>query len=209
MSANAKTVSHAVAVLSLPTKVALLITYVMGIVKAMTGNPSFPNPTPTLAAISAALADLQAAETAALTRARGTAVTRNEKRATLIALLVQLKAYVQAQADADVEHGASIIASAGLAVRKPITHAPRTFAARPGPTSGTVKLVTEVAARRASYEWQYSTYGGKTWLEATPTLRAQTTLTGLPAGTTAQFRYRSVTKTGTSDWSAPTSLMVL
>jgi hypothetical protein len=209
MSANAKTVSRAVAVLGLPTKVALLITYVQGIVTAMTGNPSFPNPTPALAAISAALATLQTAETAALTRARGTAVTRNEKRATLVALLVQLRAYIQAQADAAVEHGASIIASAGIAVRRPISHGPHTFGAKPGPTSGTVKLVAEVAARRASYEWQYSTDGGKTWLEATPTLRSSTTISGLPAGTAVLFRYRAVTTTGTTDWSAPTSLMVL
>ena len=43
-----------------------LISYAQGIVTRMTGNPSFPAPVPTLAAVTAALADLQTAETAAL-----------------------------------------------------------------------------------------------------------------------------------------------
>jgi hypothetical protein len=39
-------------------------------------------------------------------------------------------------------------------------------------------------------------------------MQAKTTITGLQAGSTVQFRYRSVTKTGASDWSAPVSLIV-
>jgi len=64
------------------------------------------------------------------------------------------------------------------------------------------------AARRASYLWGYSTDGGKTWAEVGPTLQAKTTVSGLPAGTTVQFRYRGVTKTGAADWSQPISLLV-
>jgi hypothetical protein len=44
----------------------------------MTGNPTFPTPNPPLTAVSGAVNTLQAAETAALTRATGTVATRNE-----------------------------------------------------------------------------------------------------------------------------------
>jgi len=60
---------RSVAVLKLPTKIQVLITYAHGIATALTNNPSFPTLTPTLATLSAAIADLQTAETAALARA--------------------------------------------------------------------------------------------------------------------------------------------
>ena len=54
----------------------------------------------------------------ARTKGAGHHPPTNEKRVVLVALLQQLKSYVQTSADANVENGASIIASAGLAVRK-------------------------------------------------------------------------------------------
>jgi hypothetical protein len=87
-------------------------------------------------------------------------------------------------------------------------HKPRTFAAVQGPTSGSVKLVAASAARRASYEWQYSTDGGKTWVAVPSTLRAQTSVSGLTAGATVSFRYQSLTKAGEGDWSQPISVIV-
>src|SRR5579875_3346479 len=109
MPNTSKIVHHAVVSLNLPTQVPALVNDTRGIVKAMTGNPAFPNPTPTLAAITTAADDLQAAATAALTRAKGTVAIRNEKHTALVQLLVQLKAYIQARADANPENGASII----------------------------------------------------------------------------------------------------
>jgi hypothetical protein len=41
-----------------------------------------------------------------------------------------------------------------------------------------------------------------------PTLQARTTVSGLQTGSTALFRYRSVTKTGATDWSGTVSLVV-
>jgi hypothetical protein len=71
-----------------------------------------------------------------------------------------------------------------------------------------VKLVVPSAARRASYEWQYSTDGGKTWIEIPQTLQARTTLGGLTALTTVEFRYRAVIKGGAADWSPPLTYVV-
>ena len=85
---------------------------------------------------------------------------------------------------------------------------PRVFSAVQGAVNGTAKLVTASAGPRASYEWQYSVDGGKTWVAALATLQAKTTVTGLTSGTTVEFRYLAVTRTGQGDWSAPVSLLV-
>jgi hypothetical protein len=199
---------RSVAILKLPLKVPALIQYVQNIVKAMTANAAFPTPTPPLAEVTAAITALNTAETATLTRVTGAVATRNAARIALLALLQQLKGCIQTAADANVENATPIIESAGIAVRKAPVRPPRVFNATAGPTTGSVKLVAAAAARRASYEWETSADGGKTWVPAPPTLQAKTTVLGLAAGTTVQFRYRAVTKTGGGDWSQPVSLLV-
>jgi hypothetical protein len=208
ITATSKSPRRSTATLSLPRRVPALIVYTQGIVTRMTGNPSFPNPVPTVAAISTVLGELQSAETAALARTKGAVATRNEKRAALVSLLQQLRAHVQAMADADPANGPSLIQSAGMAVRKTATHHARVFAARQGAVSGEAKVVAATTARRAAYEWQYSTDGGKTWITTPTTLQAKTTVAGLLPGSTVQFKYRAVNKTGEGDWSQPVSLMV-
>ena len=185
-----------------------LITYARAVVTAMTANPHFPAPVPALTAVTAATDDLQLAETAALTRAKGTIAIRNEKRAALVTLLRQLKGYVQTVVDANIETGTSIIESAAFAVKKTAVHKQRVFAAAPGLVSGSAKLVAPSAGARAFYEWQYSVDGGKTWVGAPGTMQAKTTVAGLTPGASVQFRYRPATKSGEGDWSQPVSLIV-
>jgi hypothetical protein len=174
----------------------------------MTSNSALPTPLPTLATVATAIAALQVAQSAALARTAGAVTARNDRRATLVGLLQELRGYVQKTADADPENSAAIIQSAGMDVKKTPVHKPRVFAATQGAVSGTVKLVTASAGHRASYDWESSTDGGKTWVPLTSTLQAKTSVTGLAAGTTALFRYRAVTKTGVADWSQPVALLV-
>ncbi len=194
--------------LALPKTVPALISYAEQVVKAMTNNPSFPTPAPTLAVISQAIDDLQAAEAAALSRTKGAVQARNDKRTALVKLLETLKTYVQNVADTNNETAPTVIKSAGLAVRKSPTRRPHVFAVQEGSISGSVKLSTPSAGARSSYLWQYSADGGKTWVDVPGTVQAKTTVAGLPAGTTVQFRYRAITKTGQGDWSAPVSFLV-
>jgi hypothetical protein len=208
MSTSIQSIHRATVSLKLPAKVADLIAFATGVAHAMTNNPAFPAPVPALSAISAAVSDLQAAETVALTRVKGAVAARNDKRAVLVSLLQQLRAYVQAMADATPENGATIIQSAGLGVRKTVVRATRVFAAKPGPLTGTVTVTTAIAARRASYEWQYSIDGGKTWVAAPVTLKSKATIVGLPAGTVVQVKSRAVTKIGEGDWSQVVALLV-
>ncbi len=139
--------------------------------KASTNNPSLPNPSPTIAALTQAVADLQAAEAAALSRQKGAVEARNDKRTALVQLLELFKAYVQSVADASNEAAATVIKSAGLAVRKTPFRKPHVFTIKQGATSGTVKIST---------------------ISAGPVM----------------FRYRTITKTGVSDWLTPLSFFV-
>jgi len=208
MSSNPQSISRPLASLNIPTKVPTLITYAQAIVKALTGNTWIPSPLPTIAAITAAIADLATAETATLSRTKGAVTTRNEKKAALVALLRQLRGNVQAAADASPDNGGTIIESAGIALRKAQARPSRVFAATPSGLTGSVKLVAPSAGQRAAYEWEYSTDGGTTWVAALPSLQAKTVVPGLKAGTTAQFRYRGVVKGGATNWSQPVSLLV-
>ncbi len=209
MSTTTKSVHRVLAVLSAPKPVSALITYARTVVTRMTGNPYFPVPAPTLAAVTTAIDDLEVAEKAALSRTKGAVATRNEKRAVLLGLLKQLCAYVQGIANADATNGPAIIESAGLAVRKTVTRKPRVFAAKPGSLSGVAKLVAASAGPRSSFEWEYSTDGGKTWIAAPATVQAKTEIPGLTPGATVQFRYRTVTpKAGQGDWSQSVQLLI-
>src|SRR6202050_5296610 len=98
---NSTTKAHrSLAVLDLPKRINVLITFADGVVTAMTGNASFPSPSPALAAGSAGITALQTAETAALARTKGAVSTRNAKRAVLVTMLQSLRMYVQSIADA-------------------------------------------------------------------------------------------------------------
>ena len=82
------------------------------------------------------------------------------------------------------------------------------FAAKFGSVSGAVTLITASAGDRASYEWEVSSDGAKTWTVLPATLQAKTAMTGLTPAATYAFRYRPVTKAGPADWSQPVSLIV-
>ena len=205
---QSKSIQRSVVILNLPRRVPALIPYVQSVVTAMTSNAHFPTPVPALSDVSAAVTALQTAETATLSRLKGTVVVRNDNKAALVTLMQELRNYIQKVADADPENAAAIIQSSGLPVKKTPVRKPRVFTAKPGALSGSVEVIAVTAARRASYEWQYSTDGGKTWVIAPATLQARTTVAGLVPGATVEFRYRPVTKTGEGNWSQTVQLIV-
>jgi len=194
--------------MQLPRPVPHLIPFAQNVVQQMTGNAHFPTPTTPLADVSAAIAALQSAETATLSGLKGTVVVRNDKKASLLTLMGELRNYVQKTADADPLNGAAIIQSSGFSLKQTPTRKPRVFAAKPGAVSGSVEVTAATAAKRASYEWQYSVDGGKTWIEAPPSMRSKTTIVGLPIAVSVQLRSRPVTKAGPGDWTQPLAIVV-
>jgi hypothetical protein len=205
---NPTTTHRTVATLKIPRGILFVVALAKTILQALTGNSAFPSPDPPLAALQAAIADLEAAMAMVQTRARGAVAMRNLKLATVVSLLRQLKAYVQKVADASPEKAAALIQSASMTVQMVTVRARRVFAVKPGTVSGSVVLVAPRAGDRASYEWAFSNDGGKTWQEARATLKSRTTITGLQPGGTYLFRYRPVTKAADTDWSQPLSLIV-
>jgi hypothetical protein len=205
------TASHnrPIVALKLPTKVPDLILMGRYVVERMTNNKNFPSPLPKLAVVSAAIDDLEKAEGVAQSRARGAVTMREVKRVALIALMDLLTAHVQSVADADRDHGAEIIMSAGMSVKKNPGGPKRTFSVKQLGVSGAVKVMVPVVARRASYDWEMSKDGGVTWQSLPSTLRATTFVSGLAPGSTVSFRYRTLTKNGESDWSQPVSIVVV
>ncbi|HEY3818623.1 MAG TPA: fibronectin type III domain-containing protein [Polyangiaceae bacterium] len=196
------------AVLKLPSRNPARIAAARVIVARMTDNPWFPSPTPSLASVTAAIDAFHEAEVATLSRARGAAAVRDAKRTLLTKVLGRLQAYVQGVADDNPESAVTIIESAGMSVKKPTSVAKAPFAVQPGDVSGSVRLVLLAVAKRASYEWQWSRDGGKTWNTAEKTLTAKTVVSGLPAETTCLFRHRATTRTGMGDWSEPVAFLV-
>ncbi len=193
----------------LPADVAGLIGVARAISSMMEGNPNFPSPSPPLAAVNQAIAELDAAQLVVMTRVRGSVDTRNRKRAVLVTLLYGLKAHVQSVVDAgDPEHAPTVIASAGMKISKPHARVPQRFGVRSGKMSGSVVVVAKFAGRRAAYEWQSSGDGGATWQSLRVTMQAKITVTGLKPGSTWLFRVRAVTKAGAGDWSEAAEIIV-
>jgi len=208
-SARNPMAAKAIAVLKMSHKVKSLITFAQSVATAMLANTaSFPSPSPTLANFKADIDALVTAETAVLARTKGAVETRNAKLATVKSALDNLKTYVQAVADAaNPSNAAAIIESAGMTLRKVTLHDKAALAVKQGSVSGTVVLAAKAAAKRAAYDWQYST-DQKTWTSIPPTLQAKTGVSGLAAGTVYFFRVQPLVRTGEENWSGIVSFMV-
>ncbi len=199
--------NHVVAALKLPRAVAQLIALAKAILQALVANKAtFVSPTPATAKLSTDIDAVDAAETAAKTRAKGLAAIRDEKRKLLIADLHQLVAYVQQVANLTPDQAVSIIESAGMGVKKPSSH-PKSDLAVQAATSSGVHLVAKATKGSRAHEWQYST-DQKTWTSAPPSTQAKTTIGNLPTGALVYFRHRAVTKAGPGDWSAIVAMAI-
>jgi len=206
---NMTTTTHRIiAVAKIPAADAALSTFTHALIASLTGNALVPNPNPSIATLTDLGTKFDAAQTATKTRTAGTVAVRNAARTALRVALSTEKATIQQLADANPEQAEALVASVGMSARMTATHVKPPFAAKSGAISGSVDLAVKAAATRASYEWAWSGDGGHTWTPVLPTLKAKTTITGLPVATTCQFRYRSVTKDGVSDWSQVITLVV-
>jgi hypothetical protein len=195
-----------IVVLGLPRAVAALIIRMNAILEAMTvAKLTFTTPPVAIATVSAHVAALSSAESATKTRAAGTKQARDAARKLVVEDANQLHAYVQQLANASPTEAATIAAAAAMTLRKAGAHPKSDLAVKQG-VSGTVHVVAKSVKGARSHEWQYSVDGGKSWVSATPTTQASTTLSGLVPGTVLQVRHRTIVKGGPGDW-CPTVTM--
>jgi hypothetical protein len=199
--------ARSIVVLKLSPRVKNVLTFAQNVASALASNTHFPAPTPSLATFQADIAALNTAETAVLSRTKGAVETRDAKLAIVKSDLENLKAYVQGVAATTPSDADAIIESAGLTTRKVTLHDKPALAAKQGSVTGSVNLVAKSAAKRAAYNWQYST-DQKTWTTVPMTIQAKTGFAGLTAGTQYYFRVQPVTDSGVTDWSQVVALIV-
>ena len=189
-----------------------LIEFANHVVAAMTGNVNFPNPHPTLASMTAAIAALQTADT----NAQGAGPTQtsilHQKEETVRTMLTQLALYVEgivndpSVADAMRE---GMILSAGMQVRAVAHPQKHHFAVKHGAVSGSVDLTAQ-GITHGFHNWEYilEPAASNQWVSAPSTTQAHTVVTGLQPGSTYSFRHRAVTKDGESDWEQVLTIIV-
>jgi hypothetical protein len=193
--------------LNLPENAGELRASVGVILTSMTNNPDFPDPVPTLAEVKAALDAFHAGTIEAMTRAKGKATARDEKRDVLLDLLDRLRAYVQGVAAGDKDRKLAIIEGSGMHVKRMRAPEKLPFTVDEGNVSGSVVLRVRAAGKRVQYAWAWSK-DKQSWTSAGVTMQAKTVIKGLPAGTTCWFRYRVTTSKGQGDWSEAVGSLV-
>lgn len=207
---SSKTPTHRpIPVLKLPKQNGAILTFARAVLNALTNNPNFPNPNPSLATFEANINTFDAAETKAATRAVGAAAARNAAKNQVKDDLLHLCHYVRyataklpSAADA-----AAAIESAFLKVKTVPTRAVPALCVKNTAVSGQVALTARAVAPRAAYEWEHSADQVE-WVAAPTTLKASTLIQGLPWAKLHYFRFRALTRAGKSEYSQVVSLLV-
>lgn len=133
----------------------------------------------TAAAVGAASAALQTAETNTKDGARHTIAIRNDKQKELIVLIQDLAYLVQKAANGDE----AIVHLAGMEVRQKGTRTETDFKIVQGEDAGSVVLKTK-RRERCTYKWQYTTdpLGAANWVDESAGTLSRITINGLAPG---------------------------
>jgi hypothetical protein len=201
--------SGPLAVLMLPRSTKELLTFGKAVHDAMAGNASFPSPNPPLDVFKAKLNALDDAETKAAARTRGAAMARDAMKRQVINDLYHLRDYVQGVAEKIPipEAAAAVITSAFMSIRKVPQRVVPPLTAKNTGVPGQVAIAARTVAKEATYFWEYS-LDQVTWTSVPETIRASTTIDGLPWAKVSYFRFRALTRAGKGDYSQVVSLLV-
>ena len=182
------------------------LAFAKNILGRMEQNPRFASPPITYVEVKVHIDVFADAQQKVSQRTAGFAADRDAAREVVMQDLMILRAYVQKVAQTSPAEAAAIVESAGMSLRRPTsrTRAPLTVRC---PSAGAVHLIAKAAAPKAVYYWQHS-LNGETWNSAPETLRADTTITGLPSHTLVYFRYRALTSKGMGDFCQVVSQLV-
>jgi hypothetical protein len=180
------------------------------IIAALTGNPDFPTPAPTLATATTVTDDLETAnqeqQVAKQTAAAKTAA-RNEREDVFDRLFTQLAAHVESVAG-DNER---MIKSAGMDTRAPASSSnappgvPLAFDITAGDADGEIDLNWEPVDGAKSYQIEQSLDPptATSWSHAGVSTKSKITISGLTSGTRYWFRAAAVAPSGQGGWSNP------
>jgi hypothetical protein len=167
-------------------------------------------------ALITALVDAQ--QYAKNTGAKGSASMRNTKRDAVWTAMGTLRTQVQGWADvATADNAVALIEAAGLLVAGSPSHQKALLSATLTAAPGVAHLAANATAllgkgglsKKATFHWQRSDNGGKSWEDAGATPYASTDVTGLALMTTYAFRVSVTVGKSTGAWSQvlPTHLV--
>lgn len=181
-------------------------------VLCMTGNPYFPSPEPSLSSVALLTDQLEAAQQAALSRAKGLVTQRDVIRKKLELMLTTLGGYVESTANhtGDPDIASVIIASSGMEERKFTPRTAKAFKAEQGPVSGSVALCCP--ARRRSvffYEMSETPYIPESWVRIYTGFKVKFIQRGLIPGTQTFFRMAELARGVMGEFGDPVGLMVV
>jgi hypothetical protein len=198
-------IKMAIVVLKLKDKtIPELVEFARKIVTAMTGNPNFPLPSPTLATISTGATALENAYVAALNRDTEKKAIMRKSRNELEKLLTQEGDYVQsASAGDDLK-----ILSAGMDVKAPpqpvgILPAPQNLVAKDVGNEGELELRWKKVNKSTGYLIQMSKDDTSPvkWEFLAITTAAKFIAKELPSGELRYFRVSATNTNGNGSWS--------
>jgi len=191
---------------------ALLISDTNTILTSLTGNPSYPAPSPTLAVITTALNVFIAALADAADGGKTLTAIKNARRDDLAALRRELAYYVQVACKGDL----TVLLSSGFPIQKPqrspigVLPAPTNVTVSLGELSGELDAAMPPVFGAVIYTWRLTAASAPTVVVQTvQTTAASNTFTGLTPGVIYTTEVNAVGSAGPSDWSNPVSQMVV
>ena len=209
MGTKTKTTKTIRVVLKLPPRLADFLVFAQKVHDQMAANAkSLPSPNPALNVLQSQIDDFTTKEALARTRAAGAVDDRDTAKHLVATSLDTERTYVETLCNADPGNAQSLAQDAGMALRAQPAHSKPPLAVKAGAVSGSVNVVAKATAGAKQNQWQYSTDGGKTWIDAPPTTKAKTTVANLTPGVTVTVRQRVFTKAGLGDWGAPVTQVV-
>jgi len=189
-----------------------LIIDVGALITALTGNKSYLAPSPTLAAITAALNDFTAALSAAADGGVTLTAIKNAKRAALVSLIRALALYVQANCNNDL----ATLKSSGFPTQSPENQpvgempVPRGLAVALGISSGKLDVSVIPVAGASSYNWRVTTgVGVAAVVLVAQSTAADYTFAGLTPGQLYYAEASAVGAAGAGGWTAPMPQMMV
>jgi hypothetical protein len=198
--------------LDLPKLPSKTLIYAKTVLEALTANPHFLSPSPSLLVFESRVALLDEMEVEASRRMPGAVSARDAARERMREHLFHTRDYVQGVVETlsvtvDLTAVRAVVESAAMSLRDGSRHAKLVFAGKPGQAAGSVDLTAPASRKRDTHEWQHS--GDQVdWVSVVGTRQARTTITGLPVGAVRYFQHRLLTKDGPTPWCAPVMVMV-
>lgn len=187
-----------------------LIAFVRNVITMVTGNPTYPTPSPTLATITTSVNAFEIAVHDALDGGKVAIATRNAARAELLSLVRQLAAYVQGNCAADL---VNLISSGFDAVRAPspvgVLPPPENQRLSLTNKSGELLFRFDRVANVANYSVQTAADSAGPWTDQDLSTSTRVLLSGLTPGKVYWARARANGSAGSSEWGGPATAMVV